>query len=201
MINLKPYCFENKFEAGCDEAGRGCLAGPVFAAAVILPVNYYHPLLNDSKQVSPANRDILRIDIEKSALAYAVATCSNEEIDKINILNASILAMHKALEKLSITPEHILVDGKYFKNFRNIPYTCVIKGDSLYSSIAAASILAKTHRDEYMCKLHNSFPEYGWNKNKGYPTLVHRKAILKNGLSKYHRLSFNSGYFQLKLSI
>lgn len=201
MINLKPYYKDKVVEAGCDEAGRGCLAGPVFAAAVILPEKYSHPLLNDSKQVSPANRNILRTDIEKSALAYAVATCSNEEIDKINILNASILAMHRALEKLLIQPGHIIVDGKYFKNFRNIPFKCIIKGDSLYASIAAASILAKTYRDEYMNNIHNDFPVYAWDKNKGYPTVMHRQAIIKHGFTKYHRLSFKSGYIQLSLPI
>jgi ribonuclease HII len=200
MAHLKRCYKKNIIEAGCDEAGRGCLAGPVFAAAVILPEEYYHPLLNDSKKVSPANRELLRRDIEKSALALAIAMCTNDEIDKINILNASILAMHKALEALRILPEHIIVDGNRFKNFRSIPHTCIIKGDSLYNSIAAASILAKTYRDEFMINLHNDFPVYMWNKNKGYPTIEHRRAILQNGICIHHRKSFNTNYSQLKLS-
>ncbi len=198
MQKLNQYYKKNVLEAGCDEAGRGCLAGPVFAAAVILPKGYNHPLLNDSKKVSPDNREKLRVDIEKSALALAVAMCTNEEIDKINILNASILAMHRALEKLTIVPEYIIIDGNRFKSFRNIPHTCIIKGDSLYASIAAASILAKTYRDEFMKKIHYDFPIYKWDKNKGYPTLEHRKAILENGLCIHHRKTFNSNYSQLK---
>jgi len=199
MIKLNQYFKNNVLEVGCDEAGRGCLAGPVFAAAVILPNGYDHPLLNDSKKVSSGNREKLRIDIEISALAFAVAICTNDEIDKINILNASILAMHRALEALKIEPEHIIVDGNRFKKFRAIPHTCIIKGDSLYTSIAAASILAKTYRDEYMNKLHSDFPVYYWNKNKGYPTLEHRKAILLNGICIYHRKSFNSNYSQINI--
>ncbi len=198
---LRPFLDENSVEAGCDEAGRGCLAGPVFAAAVILPKNFYHHLLNDSKQVSVRNRNILRKEIEKTAIDYAVASCSNEEIDKINILNASILAMHRAFEKLNVLPEHILVDGNRFKKFRNISHTCVVKGDSIYASIAAASILAKTYRDEFMFKIYNEFPIYCWNNNKGYPTETHRKAIEKSGLCRYHRKSFNCGNNQLKLSL
>jgi ribonuclease HII len=198
---LKPFLNENITEAGCDEAGRGCLAGPVFAAAVILPKNFFHPLLNDSKKVSVQNRNILRLEIEKMAIGYAVAFCTNEEIDKINILNASILAMHRALEMLNVSPGHILVDGNRFKKFRNIPHTCVIKGDSIYASIAAASILAKTYRDEFMLKICNEFPIYSWERNKGYPTEIHRKAIEKFGLCHYHRKTFNCSGGQLKLPI
>jgi ribonuclease HII len=201
MAALKNYYIKNVLEAGCDEAGRGCLAGPVFAAAVILPAGFHHPLLDDSKKVSPGNREKLRHEIEKSAVAKAVAMCTNDEIDKINILNASILAMHRALEALSLSPEHIIVDGNRFKNFRNIPHTCLIKGDSLYASIAAASILAKTYRDEYMNNLYNEYPVYQWNKNKGYPTLEHRKAILINGICIHHRKSFNTNYSQLRLQL
>jgi ribonuclease HII len=196
---LKPFLDENITEAGCDEAGRGCLAGPVFAAAVILSKDFYHPLLNDSKKVTVQNRNILRLEIEKTAIGYAVASCSNEEIDKINILNASILAMHRALEKLKVSPGHILVDGNRFKKFRDIPHTCVVKGDSIYAGIAAASILAKTYRDEFMLKISNKFPVYGWEMNKGYPTEFHRKAIEKFGLCRFHRKTFNSGSGQLKL--
>jgi ribonuclease HII len=199
MIKLNQYYKKNVLEAGCDEAGRGCLAGPVFAAAVILPNGYDHPLLNDSKKVTPGNREKLRTDIEISALAFAVAMCTNDEIDKINILNASILAMHRALEAMKIEPKHIIVDGNRFKKFRAIPHTCIIKGDSLYTSIAAASILAKTYRDEYMNKLHSDFPVYHWSKNKGYPTLEHRKAILQHGICIYHRKTFNSNYSQINI--
>lgn len=186
-------------EAGCDEAGRGCLAGPVMAAAVILPDGFYHPILNDSKKLSAKQRNSLRIIIEKEALCYAVAEVSHIEIDKINILRASILAMHKALDKLSLTPEFILVDGNKFENWRSIPHKCMVKGDAKYSNIAAASILAKTQRDELMSMLHQQYPEYGWNSNFGYPTEFHRKAILKYGLSPLHRRSFNSSV-QLKLN-
>jgi ribonuclease HII len=200
MANLNQYYKKNVLEAGCDEAGRGCLAGPVFAASVILPDGYHHPLLNDSKKVNPLNREKLRADIEKSALFFAVAMCTNDEIDKINILNASILAMHRALEAMTMAPEHIIVDGNKFKKFYEIPHTCIIKGDSLYTSIAAASILAKTYRDEYMRNLHLDFPVYHWNNNKGYPTIEHRRAILKYGLCMHHRKSFNTNYSQLSLS-
>jgi ribonuclease HII len=199
MIKLNQYYKKNVLEAGCDEAGRGCLAGPVFAAAVILPNGYHHPLLNDSKKVSAGNREKLRFEIEKSALAFAVAMCTNDEIDKINILNASILAMHRALETMKIAPEHVIVDGNRFKKFHAIPHTCIIKGDSLYTSIAAASILAKTYRDEYMNNLHFDFPVYLWNKNKGYPTIEHRRAILEHGICIHHRKSFNTNYSQLNL--
>lgn len=177
-------------EAGCDEAGRGCLAGPVFAAAVILPPSYKNPLLNDSKKLTSAQRDKLRRVIENEALAWAVEMVDNFEIDKINILNASIMAMHKSLAKLSPVPELILVDGNRFKPFRDIPFQCIIKGDGLFLSIAAASVLAKTHRDEFMMKLHNNYPEYGWNRNKGYPTLEHRRAIISIGSSPFHRETF-----------
>ena len=200
-IVLKNHFKEGTIEAGCDEAGRGCLAGPVFAAAVILPEEFYHPLLNDSKQVSPGNRNILRRVIEKSAISFSVASIPNKEIDKINILNASILAMHKALEKLMLNPSHILVDGNRFKNFKHIPHSCIVKGDSIFASIAAASILAKTYRDEYMNSIHKEYPMYAWDRNKGYPTLEHRKAVQKYGLSKYHRKSFHVELLQPTLNL
>lgn len=177
-------------EAGCDEAGRGCLAGPVFAAAVILPKDYKNPLLNDSKKLTTGQRVKLRSVIEAEALAWAVEMVDNHEIDQINILNASILAMHKSLAKLSPVPELILVDGNRFKSFREIPHHCIIKGDGLFLSIAAASVLAKTYRDDYMIELHKSFPKYGWNRNKGYPTLEHRKTILSIGSTSFHRETF-----------
>lgn len=187
---LKSSFTNNLIEAGCDEAGRGCLAGPVFAAAVILPRDYSNPLLNDSKKLSTGQRNKLRLVIEADALAWAVETVDNIEIDTINILNASILAMHKALAKLSVTPELILVDGNRFKIYQDIPHQCIIRGDGLFLSIAAASILAKTHRDEYMMKLNEKHPEYGWNRNKGYPTLEHRKTILRIGSTPFHRQTF-----------
>ena len=177
-------------EAGTDEAGRGCLAGPVVAAAVILPPDFHHPLLNDSKQVSRKHRDALRPFIENNAISWQVALCSPEEIDKINILNASIEAMHRALKGLSKTPKHILVDGNRFKPFGNIPHATMIKGDSRFVSIAAASILAKTHRDEIMENLHRDFPEFGWDKNAGYPTEKHREAIARLGATSHHRKTF-----------
>ena len=178
-------------EAGCDEAGRGCLSGPVFAAAVILPANFDCDLLNDSKQLSEKTRNELRIIIEQKALAYAVANCTPQEIDKMNILWASVEAMHRALANLNVTPQHILVDGNRFKDYENIPHTCVVKGDGKFMSIAAASILAKTHRDEYMKKLHKEFPDYAWDRNKGYPTRTHREAINKFGVTCHHRVTFN----------
>lgn len=181
----------NKIEAGCDEAGRGCLAGPVYAAAVILPPNFYHPLLNDSKTLSEKERNLLRPIIEKEALAWAVASVSALEIDNINILNASILAMHRALDKLSLTPEYILVDGNRFKEYRDIEYTCIVGGDGIYASIAAASVLAKTYRDSYMKELALENPQYGWEKNMAYPTKKHREAIVEFGVTKHHRVSFN----------
>jgi ribonuclease HII len=178
-------------EAGCDEAGRGCLAGPVFAAAVILPEDYSNPLLNDSKKLSPKVREYLRPIIEKEALAWAVEWVDNEKIDEINILRASILAMHKALDKLTLKPEHILIDGNRFIPYQSIPHSCIVKGDGIYASIAAASVLAKTWRDEYMVNLHIRFSCYGWDKNKGYPTARHRAAIAKYGISSYHRKTFS----------
>jgi ribonuclease HII len=181
----------NLIEAGCDEAGRGCLAGPVFAAAVILPHNFQNELLNDSKKLSPKQRNVLREIIEEHALNWAVASINNQEIDEINILNASILAMHKALDKLSIRPQFLLIDGNKFKPYNNIPHECFVKGDGKYAPIAAASILAKTHRDELMKKLHRKFPVYYWNKNMGYPTQQHKRAITLNGITPYHRKSFN----------
>lgn len=193
---LTSFFTENLIEAGCDEAGRGCLAGPVFAAAVILPKKFSNPLLNDSKKLTSLQRDKLRRVIEKEALAWAVASVDHHEIDRINILNASIHAMHKALGKLAFQPELILVDGNRFKPYNNIPFHTIIKGDGIYLSIAAASVLAKTHRDELMLDLHTSFPHYGWERNKGYPTLEHRQAVLKHGFSPYHRQSFT---VQLKL--
>ncbi len=186
-------------EAGCDEAGRGCLAGPVFAAAVILPDNFSNPLLNDSKQLTEKQRKKLRPIIEQEAVAWAVAQVDNHEIDRINILNASILAMHKALDALSVRPEHIIVDGNRFKQYDTIPHLCIIKGDGRYMSIAAASVLAKTHRDEYMQKIHQEYPNYNWQKNKGYPTADHRNAIAQFGITNYHRSSFNLIDKQYKL--
>ena len=185
--------FSNKttVEAGCDEAGRGCLAGPVFAAAVILPSNFENELLNDSKKLSEKQRDKLRLIIQEKALFWRVATCSPKEIDEINILNASILSMHRALDKLKEKPELLLIDGNKFKNYKDIPHECVIKGDGKFMSIAAASILAKTHRDEYMVKLAEEFPYYDWHKNKGYPTKFHKLAIAKHGTTSHHRMTFN----------
>jgi len=179
------------YECGCDEAGRGCLAGPVVAAAVILPKNFDCPTLNDSKQLTEKQREALRPIIEREALAWAVAEVSNVEIDEINILNASILAMHRAIDKLEIEPEFIIVDGNKFKPYKEIPHQTIVKGDSKYLSIAAASVLAKTHRDELMQKLHDEYPTYDWKKNKAYPTLKHRAAIRANGTTPYHRMSYN----------
>ncbi|MBI2730895.1 MAG: ribonuclease HII [Sphingobacteriales bacterium] len=177
-------------EAGCDEAGRGCLAGPVFAAAVVLPQKFYHPLLNDSKQVTENNRNELRLFIEANATAHAVAMIDNDEIDKINILKASFKAMHLAIEKLAVKPQLLLIDGNRFIKYKKTPHKCIIKGDAKFASIAAASILAKTYRDEFMLKLHAEFPHYGWNTNKGYGTAGHRKAIEKHGICGYHRKTF-----------
>ena len=188
---LKSFSQKKLLEAGCDEAGRGCYAGPVFAAAVILPKNFYHPLLNDSKQVKETNRNILRQVIEEKALAFAVASIDNGEIDQINILKASFKAMHKAIDQLTKKPELLLIDGNRFITYQNIKHQCIIKGDGIYANIAAASILAKTYRDEYMYKIHQEFPRYQWNNNKGYGTLQHRKAIEQFGLCRYHRKSFN----------
>ena len=186
-------------EAGCDEAGRGCLAGSVFAAAVILPPDFYHPLLNDSKQMTERRRNELRAIIEREALAWSVQEVTAERIDQINILNASIEGMNLALKALSIKPEFIVIDGNRFKTDLDTPYRTIVKGDGKYANIAAASVLAKTHRDEYMMRLSEEYPMYGWAKNKGYPTREHRLAILKHGLSPYHRLTFNSSPEQLEL--
>jgi ribonuclease HII len=179
------------YEAGCDEAGRGCYAGPVFAAAVILPVHFYHPLLNDSKQVTESNREILRSVIEQQAIAWSVAMVDNDEIDNINILQASYKAMHLAIDGLTIKPELLLIDGNRFKPYLGIAHHCIVKGDGKYAAIAAASILAKTHRDAFMQQLHQQFPYYNWQKNKGYGTAEHRNAIAQFGLCKYHRKSFD----------
>ena len=186
-------------EAGCDEAGRGCLAGPVFAAAVVLPHGFRCAGLNDSKQLSVRQREELRTVIEQKALSFAVASCSPEEIDRMNILWASVKAMHKALALLTVSPGHILVDGNRFKPYENVEHTCVVKGDGKYMSIAAASVLAKTHRDAYMRKLHEEFPVYNWTQNKGYPTKTHRDAIRQYGITAYHRKSFALVERQLEL--
>lgn len=188
-------------EAGCDEAGRGCLAGPVFAAAVILPPDFKHPKLNDSKKLNEKDRYMLRGVIEKEALVFAVQQVDNEEIDRINILNASFLAMHKALDQLIRVPEFILIDGNRFKPYKDIPHVCMVKGDGRFLSIAAASVLAKTYRDDFMLKIHEEYPDYNWKKNKGYPTVDHRNAIRKVGLSPYHRLSFQQLENQLSLDL
>ncbi len=190
---------ENTVEAGCDEAGRGCLAGPVFAAAVILPPDFQNNYLTDSKKLTPNLRYELRSVIEREALAYVVAMCSVGEVDEMNILWASVEAMHRALAGLTINPEHILVDGNHFLPFKAIPYTCVVGGDSKYLSIAAASILAKTYRDDYMIKLHEEYPEYDWKQNKGYPTRYHRESIQLYGITKHHRKSFSIKDAQLNL--
>ena len=186
-------------EAGCDEAGRGCLAGSVFAAAVILPPDFHHPLLNDAKQMTARRRNALRQIIEREALAWSVQEVTAERIDQINILNASIEGMNLALKALSIKPEFIVIDGNRFKTDLETPYRTIVKGDGKYANIAAASVLAKTHRDEYMMRLAEEYPMYGWSKNKGYPTREHRMAIREHGLSPYHRLSFNSSPEQLEL--
>jgi ribonuclease HII len=196
---LKSFLYHNLIEAGCDEAGRGCLAGPVVAAAVILPKNYKHPVLNDSKKLSGKQRTILRDEILNSAIASKVAFVDNKDIDEMNILRASIKAMHIAIEGLEKVPQFLLIDGNRFYPYKNIGYKTIIKGDGLYLSIAAASILAKTFRDDYMEKIHIEFPEYGWNKNKGYPTALHRAAIMKFGITPYHRRSFTLFDSQLKL--
>ncbi len=192
MKKKKLHSFYNKniIEAGCDEAGRGCLAGPVFAAAVILPLDFENELLNDSKQLSEKQRYFLRPLIKKEALAWAVEMVDNHEIDEVNILNASFLAMNRAVKKLKIEPEHLLIDGNRFRPQTKIPFTCMVKGDGRFYSIAAASILAKTYRDDFMLKAHEEFPNYSWDKNKGYPTKKHREGIKKFGVTKYHRMSF-----------
>jgi len=188
---LAPYLYEHLVEAGIDEAGRGCYAGPVFAAAVILPKNFNHPMLNDSKQLTEKERDELRPVIEAESITYFVASVSNREIDRVNILQATYKAMHLAVKNLQVVPEMLLIDGNRFKPYRYIKHECIIKGDGKYTAIAAASILAKTYRDEYMKKLHEEHPHYDWKNNKGYGTLSHRQAIEKHGLCKHHRKSFN----------
>lgn len=189
-MTLLPYYQQGVLEAGCDEAGRGCLAGPVFAAAVILPPDFSHPLLNDSKQLNENQRDALRPILEKESLAWAVAAVSVAEIDTLNILQSSLLAMHRALNGLHVRPEFILVDGNKFHPYPSTPHQCVVKGDGKFASIAAASVLAKTHRDEAMLRLHEEFPQYRWHQNKGYPTPAHREAIRQHGISAWHRRSF-----------
>ena len=188
---LANHYYEGKVEAGCDEAGRGCLAGSVYAAAVILPEDYQNDLLNDSKQLTEKKRYLLREIIERDAVAWAVGIVTPEEIDKINILNASILAMHRALDQLKVRPEVVIVDGNRFKPYRDLPYTTIVKGDGKYLSIAAASILAKTYRDDYMNQLAEEYPQYDWLSNKGYPTKKHREAIKAYGITPYHRKSYN----------
>jgi ribonuclease HII len=199
MSMLKSFHTQACIEAGCDEAGRGCIAGPVFAAAVILPSEYQNSSLDDSKKLSAKSRNQLRQVVEKEALAFAVGIVDEKEIDSINILNASFLAMHRALDQLRIQPEHLIIDGNRFKPYAELAYSCIIKGDGKYASIAAASILAKTYRDEYMGKLHQEFPEYGWDRNMGYPTKQHRKALLEFGPSPYHRRSFRLLNDQMEL--
>lgn len=197
---LLNHYYEGKIEAGCDEAGRGCLAGSVYAAAVILPEDYQNELLNDSKQLTEKKRYQLREIIERDAVAWAVGIVTPEEIDKINILNASILAMHRALDQLKVRPEAIIVDGNRFKPYQKLPHTTIVKGDGKYLSIAAASILAKTYRDDYMNQLAEEYPQYDWRSNKGYPTKKHRDAIKQFGITPYHRKSYNLlGYGQLSL--
>lgn len=188
---LKSHYYEGLTEAGCDEAGRGCLAGSVYAAAVILPPDYENPLLNDSKQLTERRRYELREQIERDAVSWAVGVVTPQEIDRINILNASILAMHRALDQLSVRPEAVIVDGNRFKPYRDLPWTTIVKGDGKYLSIAAASILAKTYRDDYMNRLAGEYPQYDWLSNKGYPTRKHREAIRQHGTTPYHRMSYN----------
>lgn len=184
-------CYQEAIvEAGCDEAGRGCLAGPVCAASVILPTGFAHPLLNDSKQLSEQDRNTLRKIIETEAVAWAVHMCTHQEIDEINILKASFKAMHTTIDNLTVKPELLLIDGNRFPAYLGIPHQCIVKGDATYMSIAAASVLAKTHRDEYMMTLHEQHPQYGWDKNKGYGTIYHRKQLMKHGASPYHRKTF-----------
>lgn len=188
---LKSHYYEGLIEAGCDEAGRGCLAGSVYAAAVILPSDYQNELLNDSKKLTAKKRYALREEIERDAIAWAVGIVTPEEIDKINILNASFLAMHRALDQLQVRPEAVIVDGNRFKSYQDLPSTTIVKGDGKYLSIAAASILAKTYRDDYMLSLAEEYPQYDWQSNMGYPTKKHRQAILEYGITPYHRKSYN----------
>lgn len=199
IIMLQLFLEQGRLEAGCDEAGRGCLAGPVFAAAVILPEDFANEMLDDSKKLSERQRDMLRPMIEREALAWAVGVVEAEEIDRINILNASFLAMHRAVGALLVKPDFLLVDGNRFKPYPGIPHTCIVKGDGKMMSIAAASILAKTHRDEYMRRIAGEYPQYGWDVNKGYPTKSHRDAIARYGVSPYHRRSFRLLDTQLSL--
>jgi ribonuclease HII len=201
MSALKKYHRKGMIEAGCDEAGRGCLAGPVVAAAVILPSRFDHPLLNDSKKLTEKQRALLRPIIEEKASAWAVGIVSNQEIDEINILNASFLAMHRAIDQLVAKPDLLLIDGNRFKAYQGIEHACIIKGDGIYRSIAAASILAKTYRDEIMESLHEQFPSYGWSRNKGYPTIDHRESIRLNGACEHHRMSFTLLPRQLELDL
>lgn len=198
---LKSYFQKKLIEAGCDEAGRGCLAGPVYAAAVVLPKDYKNKILNDSKQVSEKKRELLRFEIEKEALAFGIGVVDNNEIDEINILNASFLAMHRAIDALKLKPELLLIDGNRFKPYKKIPHECIIKGDGKFLSIAAASILAKTYRDEFMDNAHLNHPFYDWNNNKGYPTKAHREAIKKHGITDLHRQSFQLLPKQLVLDL
>ena len=193
-MSLKPFFQNILLEAGCDEAGRGCLSGPVFAAAVILPKHFHHPLLNDSKQLSEKDRYALRPVIEKEAIAFAIAAICNKQIDKLNILQASFKSMHLAVDKLPVQPELLLIDGNRFKPYKDIPHQCIIQGDATYATIAAASILAKTYRDDYMTALHQQFPQYNWAKNKGYGTKEHQQALHIYGASRYHRSSFRLDY-------
>ena len=198
---LKGYFQKKLIEAGCDEAGRGCLAGPVYAAAVVLPKDYKNKILNDSKQVSEKKRELLRLEIEKDAIAFGIGVVDNNEIDEINILNASFLAMHRAIDALKLKPELLLIDGNRFKPYKKIPHECIIKGDGKFLSIAAASILAKTYRDEFMDNAHLNHPFYDWNNNKGYPTKAHREAIKKHGITDLHRQSFQLLPKQLVLDL
>jgi len=197
---LKSCLYHNLVEAGCDEAGRGCLAGPVFAAAVILPKNFKHPVLNDSKMLTKKQRDVLKNEIISSSVAWKVAWVTNEEIDEMNILRASIKAMHLAINELDTKPQFLLIDGNRFYPYKEVPHQTIIKGDGLYFSIAAASVLAKTFRDEYMEKIHEEYPLYGWNRNMGYGTKEHREAIGKFGITPYHRRSFNLLNSQMKIN-
>ncbi|MDR1153826.1 MAG: ribonuclease HII [Bacteroidales bacterium] len=196
---MKSFFQDSLIEAGCDEAGRGCLAGPVFAAAVILPKDFTHDTLTDSKQLSSRQRYLLRDEIKEKAIAWAVASCDNREIDRINILKASVRAMHKAVEQLSVRPEFLIIDGNYFIPYPDIPHRSIVKGDALYYSIAAASVLAKTCRDDYMTELASEYPPYLWEKNKGYPSQAHRNAIAEHGITPYHRRSFQLQSCQLKI--
>ena len=198
---LELYLQEGRLEAGCDEAGRGCLAGPVFAAAVILPENFENELLNDSKKLTWKQRYSLRPIIEREALAFAIGIVDNHEIDRINILNASFLAMHRAIDQLKVKPEYLLIDGNRFKAYPHIRHTCIVKGDGRFLSIAAASVLAKTYRDDYLNLIHQEFPMFGWKQNKGYPTKLHRMMVQQFGITSYHRKSFANLGDQLRLDL